>query len=229
MAFFRTDEEIRLEEEQRLKAEEDYIWEKKRFHGKVGQIHQGLSSFGLWGVRDKGKTKFKSTKFEIHDDKILIERNKQIIQLSQIKEIFEDESLSYEVILILTNDAGVPIRGRNNHGSGIRELKAFVNVLNKLIENNKSNSVNVESTVNSKVNPEEKIDKLIKLGEMYDKGLLTDDEFASMKQELMSDGNDGSKEVVEENAELLEDTCGNCGAEISSDNAFCSECGTKLN
>ena len=229
MALFKTDEEKRIENERKLKEEEEYIWEKKFFFGKVGQIHQGLSSFGLWGVRDNGKAKFKSTKFEIHEDKILIERNKQIIQLSQIKEIFEDESLSYEVILILTNDAGVPIRGRNNHGSGIRELKAFVNVLNKLIENNKSNSVNVESTVNSKVNPEEKIDKLIKLGEMYDKGLLTDDEFASMKQELMSDGNDGSKEVVEENAELLEDTCGNCGAEISSDNAFCSECGTKLN
>ena len=229
MALFKTDEEIRNEEKRKLKEEEDYIWKKKRFQGKVGQIHQGLSSFGLWGVRDNGKAKFKSTRFEIHDDKILIERNKQVIQLSQIKEIFEDKSFNYEVILILANDAGVPIRGRNNHRSGNRELKAFVNVLNKLIEDNKSNGANLESSVNSNANPEDKIDKLIKLGEMYDKGLLTDEEFASMKQELMSEGNDDSKEVVEENVELSEDICGNCGTEISSDDAFCSECGTKLN
>ena len=144
MALFKTDEEIRNEEKRKLKEEEDYIWKKKRFQGKVGQIHQGLSSFGLWGVRDNGKAKFKSTRFEIHDDKILIERNKQVIQLSQIKEIFEDKSFNYEVILILANDAGVPIRGRNNHRSGNRELKAFVNVLNKLIEDNKSNGANVD-------------------------------------------------------------------------------------
>ena len=229
MALFKTDEEIRNEEKRKLKEEEDYIWKKKRFQGKVGQIHQGLSSFGLWGVRDNGKAKFKSTRFEIHDDKILIERNKQVIQLSQIKEIFEDKSFNYEVILILANDAGVPIRGRNNHRSGNRELKAFVNVLNKLIEDNKSNGANVEPSVNSNANHEDRIDKLIKLGEMYDKGLLTDEEFASMKQELMSEGNDDSKEVVEENVELSEDICGNCGTEISSDDAFCSECGTKLN
>ena len=86
MVLFKTDEEKRIEEERKLKEEEKHIWEKKRFNGKVGQIHQGLSSFGLWGVRDNGKAKFKPTKFEIYNDKILIERNKQIIQLSQIKE-----------------------------------------------------------------------------------------------------------------------------------------------
>lgn len=123
MVLFKTDEEKRIEEERKLKEEEKHIWEKKRFNGKVGQIHQGLSSFGLWGVRDNGKAKFKPTKFEIYNDKILIERNKQIIQLSQIKEIFEDESLPYEVIIILTNDNGIPIRGKNNVQTGQRELK----------------------------------------------------------------------------------------------------------
>ena len=164
MVLFKTDEEKRIEEERKLKEEEKHIWEKKRFNGKVGQIHQGLSSFGLWGVRDNGKAKFKPTKFEIYNDKILIERNKQIIQLSQIKEIFEDESLPYEVIIILTNDNGIPIRGKNNVQTGQRELKAFVNVLTKLIEDNKSNSDNVEANVNSEGNPEGKIDKLITWG-----------------------------------------------------------------
>lgn len=47
MVLFKTDEEKRIEEERKLKEEEKHIWEKKRFNGKVGQIHQGLSSFGL--------------------------------------------------------------------------------------------------------------------------------------------------------------------------------------
>lgn len=236
MVLFKTDEEKRIEEERKLKEEEKHIWEKKRFNGKVGQIHQGLSSFGLWGVRDNGKAKFKPTKFEIYNDKILIERNKQIIQLSQIKEIFEDESLPYEVIIILTNDNGIPIRGKNNVQTGQRELKAFVNVLTKLIEDNKSNSDNVEANVNSEGNPEGKIDKLIKLGEMHNQGLLSDEEFISLKQELLSSNNEkcvsmseNHIETSEKDIETSENNCENCGAYIFHDDIFCSECGTKIN
>lgn len=236
MVLFKTDEEKRIEEERKLKEEEKHIWEKKRFNGKVGQIHQGLSSFGLWGVRDNGKAKFKPTKFEIYNDKILIERNKQIIQLSQIKEIFEDESLPYEVIIILTNDNGIPIRGKNNVQTGQRELKAFVNVLTKLIEDNKSNNDNVEANVNSEGNPEGKIDKLIKLGEMHNQGLLSDEEFISLKQELLSSNNEkcvsmseNHIETSEKDIETSENNCENCGACIFSDDIFCSECGTKIN
>ena len=237
MALFKTDEEKRIEEEKKLKEEEEHIWKRKWFNGKVGQIHQGLSTFGLWGVRDNGKAKFKPTRFEIHDDKILIERNKQIIQLSQIKEIFEDESsVHYEAIIILTNDNGIPIRGRNNVQSGQRELKAFVNVLNKLIEDIKSNGVNVEANVNSEGNPEDKIDKLIKLGEMYNQGLLSDEEFSSLKQELLSSNNEkpatmseNHVETSQEDIETSENNCENCGAEIASDDVFCSECGTQIN
>lgn len=236
MVLFKTDEEKRIEEERKLKEEEKHIWEKKRFNGKVGQIHQGLSSFGLWGVRDNGKAKFKPTKFEIYNDKILIERNKQIIQLSQIKEIFEDESLPYEVIIILTNDNGIPIRGKNNVQTGQRELKAFVNVLTKLIEDNKSNSDNVEANVNSEGNPEGKIDKLIKLGEMHNQGLLSDEEFISLKQELLSSNNEkcvsmfeNHIETSEKDIETSENNCENCGACIFPDYIFCSECGTKIN
>lgn len=236
MVLFKTDEEKRIEEERKLKEEEKHIWEKKRFNGKVGQIHQGLSSFGLWGVRDNGKAKFKPTKFEIYNDKILIERNKQIIQLSQIKEIFEDESLPYEVIIILTNDNGIPIRGKNNVQTGQRELKAFVNVLTKLIEDNKSNSDNVEANVNSEGNPEGKIDKLIKLGEMHNQGLLSDEEFISLKQELLSSNNEkcvsmseNHIETSEKDIETSENNCENCGSCIFPDDIFCSECGTKIN
>lgn len=154
----------------------------------------------------------------------------------QIKEIFEDESLPYEVIIILTNDNGIPIRGKNNVQTGQRELKAFVNVLTKLIEDNKSNSDNVEANVNSEGNPEGKIDKLIKLGEMHNQGLLSDEEFISLKQELLSSNNEkcvsmseNHIETSEKDIETSENNCENCGACIFPDDIFCSECGTKIN
>lgn len=55
---------------------------------------------------------------------------------------------------------------------------------------------------------ESNIDRLIHLGEMHEKGLITDEEFMSMKQQL-TDNN----------------ICENCGAELYEESNFCSECG----
>ena len=225
MAFFKTDEERKAEEEIKLKEAEEEILTSRLFWGKVGQIHQGLSSFGLWGVRDNGKAKFKPTKFELHDDKVLIVRNRQIIQLSQIKEIFFEDS--FEAIIILINGDGIPIQGTGSKGR--RELKAFVNVLNKLIEDYKSNINNIKVDDGNEERSEDKIDKLLKLGEMFDKGLLSDEEFASLKQELLSGNNDNAPVAPEEDVETSENICENCGSDISPEDAFCSECGTQIN
>lgn len=80
------------------------------------------------------------------------------------------------------------------------------------------------------------IDELERLGNMYDKGLLSDEEFTSLKQELLSSNTEEpttSSEVdvgtSEENIDNSENICKNCGTEVSPDSAFCSECGTKIN
>ena len=102
---------------------------------------------------------------------------------------------------------------------------------NNLIDENKSNTNSIKSgnnKVNSQENSEDKFDKLIKLGEMHDKGLLSDEEFASLKQELLS-GNNNEEAPVENNVEDSTKYCKNCGAEISSDSVFCTECGTQIN
>ncbi|MEE0940203.1 zinc-ribbon domain-containing protein, partial [Methanobrevibacter sp.] len=59
-------------------------------------------------------------------------------------------------------------------------------------------------------------------------GLLSNEEFASLKQELLSENNN-EKAPVENNIEASTKYCGNCGAEVSPDNAFCTECGTQIN
>lgn len=229
MGFFnKTDEEKRLEEEKRLKREEENIKKAEKmilddgvFYGKVGHIHQGLSYAGVWGVRNNGKIKFKSSKFRIYDDKILIERNKMVVEYSNIKEIFQERN--FEAIIILNNGDGIPVQGSNF------DLRAFVNILNRFIEENKSNNDNsVSNNTQISGNSEDKFDKLIKLGEMHDKGLLSDDEFVSLKQELLSGNNAEPAIMPEDDVGTSENICGNCGSEVEEDSKFCAECGTQI-
>ena len=228
MALFKSEEEKLREEQEEIKYWEDEILKKRIYNGKVGHIHQGLSYAGLWGVRNNGKVKYKSSKFEIHDTRLLIERNKTIIEFSNIKEIFHETD--NEAIILLNNDNGIPIKSSTNATPVIRRFKAFINILNRLVEENKdtSNVSNEDNNMNS-ANSEDKFDKLIKLGEMHDKGLLSDEEFASLKQELLS-GNDetASNQSEENDAEISENVCENCGTEIAEDSIFCAECGTKI-
>ena len=199
----------------------------KEYSGKVGATHTGWNFSD--GLRNADKTKFKSTKFKIYDDKLVIERNKKIIEISNIKEIFQDTKSSDEAIIILNNGAGVAIRKKGNHS----RFMAFLSVLKDLIEENKSHINLIQSTIpnnneNNNVSSEDKFDKLIKLGEMHDKGLLSDEEFVSLKQELLSRNNDNSPVAPEDTIVTSENICENCGSDISPEDSFCSECGTKI-
>lgn len=127
---------------------------------------------------------------------------------------------------------GIPIKGTGGSIYQRAAFKAFLNILNRLIEENKSNTDNMESdeknNQGSTEKSEDKFDKLIKLGEMHDKGLLSDDEFASLKQELLS-RNNNEETPVKDNVEDSTKYCKNCGTEVSPDSAFCTECGTQIN
>lgn len=225
MAFFKTEEEKLREEQEDIKYWEDVILKNKIYSGKVGHVHQGLSYAGLWGVRNNGKMKFKSSKFEIYDNKLLIERNKMIIEYSNIKEIFHETD--NEAIILLNNDTGVPIKSQSNARPVVLMFIAFLNILNKLIGEVKTNNPQPTNKIQVSGNSEDKFDKLIKLGEMHDKGLLSDEEFTALKNELLS-GTTQETSAGPDNVEILQNTCENCGSDISPDDVFCSECGTQI-
>ena len=72
------------------------------------------------------------------------------------------------------------------------------------------------------------MDELERLGIMYKEGLLTDEEFALMKQKLIAGDNEDTIMPSESIAKTPDDSCEKCGAKISSKDAFCSECGNKI-
>lgn len=219
MALFKSKEEKEIEKKEKIKQQEDIILKHKKFYIRIGHTHQGLGLMGVWSTINNGKIKFKPTSVEIRDDRLFFERNKNVIYLSQIKEVFKVNNR--EAVIILNDDSGIPLKQVQHEGD--IKLQAIINVLNNLIENNKSKN---DST--NEIKSEDKFDRLIKLGEMHDKGLLTDEEFFSLKQELLSGTNEDATDVKENNIETPENTCKKCGADISPDDAFCSECGTQI-
>ncbi len=76
-------------------------------------------------------------------------------------------------------------------------------------------------------------DELLKYAELYEKGLLTKEEFDLKKSELL-----GTESTVTEQSGSMEEHvlieepknrfCPNCGSEVEIDSNFCSDCGYKL-
>ena len=96
--------------------------------------------------------------------------------------------------------------------AGTMEYELINNKWNEFKENqhNTKNSSSEKSQSNA--------DELIKYADLYEKGLITEEEFNTLKQKLIGISNESSVKY-----------CGNCGAEVSSDFKFCTECGSPLN
>ncbi len=99
-------------------------------------------------------------------------------------------------------------------------------LMNELIKHHIDSITSIKPKDNSS-----DIDSLEKIMIMYEKGLLTDEEFSAMKQNIIgSMVNTKTEEynVNSKNNEKASKFCGNCGAEIIQDSKFCIYCGTPV-
>ena len=81
------------------------------------------------------------------------------------------------------------------------------------------------------VSQSSKADDLLKYAELFEKGLISEDEFNKMKNEIIH-GESNSLFNEEPNSDYMEKNhafCPNCGCEVEYDAKFCSSCGNKLN
>lgn len=99
-------------------------------------------------------------------------------------------------------------------------IRNKINESIKKLPNNNENNVNTPN-----------VDELEKIMKMYQDGLLTDEEFSAMKQNII--GNISSVKTEEDNVngannENIPKFCGNCGAEIIDNSKFCTQCGKQI-
>ncbi len=81
------------------------------------------------------------------------------------------------------------------------------------------------------VSQSSKADDLVKYAELLEKGLISEDEFNKMKNEIIH-GESNSSFNEEMSSDYMEKNyafCPNCGCEVEDDAKFCSSCGNKLN
>ena len=101
-----------------------------------------------------------------------------------------------------------------------------------------------QQTTNQNISQTSAADELLKYAELYEKGLLTKEEFEMKKAELLGNSITGSSETqmqdesyslkqefAQENNMTIEDKpkfCPNCGTPIDEGSKFCTNCGNKL-
>ena len=75
-----------------------------------------------------------------------------------------------------------------------------------------------------------KADDLLKYAELYEKGLINEEEFNKMKNEIIhgESNSDFSEDVGLNYKEEHNNFCANCGCEVEADAKFCTSCGNKL-
>ena len=72
-------------------------------------------------------------------------------------------------------------------------------------------------------------DELLKYAELYEKGLLTKEEFDLKKAELLNGQENMNEQLESEEIEEIKPVyCGNCGTLIEDDSNFCTNCGAKI-
>ena len=152
------------------------------------------------------------------------------------KVVFGDRGAGYSIITIITNNGeNIIFRASNPKAIATKSIIED-NIVPKISQDTQTNKTPIQTTNTA--------DELLKYAELYEKGLLTKDEFDMKKAELLGnprvdeietqiqDGDYSLKQdFIEENDFINEDKpkfCANCGTAIDTDSNFCTNCGNKL-
>lgn len=192
-----------------------------------------------------GKTKWQSTHLLIFNEGVQIYCTGLLVYYNEIRSIEVTNKGWLDTEFILHTFKG-PFKFKL-FGVTFKALRLIISELKeKYLEQLEQEKINQQQK-DLKEKSDEKIDKLLQLGEMHEKGLLSDEEFNSMKQDLL-DGNEDTMNqnytitntheningnILCHNDTLINDKeysdntkfCIYCGAEIFKDSNFCTECG----
>lgn len=177
----------------------------------------------LIGMANYGKTIWESTTIQLFDGSFQVHYNGSIVGYDTILG-FDRGKLSWNgrEFVIHTTYGDWWFRADSVFA------EAVMAVINALREHYLNNLEEAEDNV-EKEKTESDIDRLIQLGEMHEKGLLSDEEFISMKQKLMGSNDENQVEDDTNSTNTPEKRiCENCGAEIVENANFCTDCGKPI-
>lgn len=183
----------------------------------VGDVVIGSAAFGksgaFLGALNEGETKWKPTDLIFMEDGFNIKSTGQVVLYKDVEKVVLGEKGFVHTLATIISKSG------ENLVYKITTLQAPA--FKSLIEDNIVEETQVTIAHKSSDND----DLLFKYAELYEKGLLTKEEFEMKKQQLFY-GDNSEPELIEE--PLKPKFCGNCGNPIDEDSKFCPNCGAKL-
>lgn len=177
----------------------------------VGDVAIGAAVLGrdgaILGAFNEGEIKWKSTELIFLDKGISIKSTGGVLLYEDVKTVVVgDKGLLRTMITILTNTGNDFVCKVFNN-----DLEAFKTIIEDNITSKEENITQDES---------DNADALLKYAELYEKGLITREEFDLKKEQLLY-----SNEPVTDNKIVY---CSNCGEAMDHDSNFCTKCGSEI-
>ena len=204
----------------------------------------GGAFLGEWGTvlgaLNEGNTSWKTTDLLFMEDGINIKSTGHVILYEDVKKvILGEKGIVFTIVTIITN-FGENFVYRTGNQNAIASKSIIEDNMPKMIPNLTSKTV---KSNNNMANKYDEADILLKYAELYEKGLLTKEEFDMKKAELLGTNDNEVVEsedkyslkqnFIDENHTDQQGTqpkfCTSCGSPIDEGSNFCTNCGAKLN
>ena len=144
------------------------------------------------------------------------------------RKIFYDNitSIDYDARGVFHLSNGVVI---NTKSSEHIQLK-YVNEEDFIMLNNAFEQYMTRPQENSVISQSSKADDLVKYAELFEKGLISEEEFTKLKNEIINGEpvSDLNEDNLVDYRQVKNKFCIYCGSEVDSDAKFCQSCGNKL-
>ena len=190
----------------------------------VGDVAIGTAVWGrngaILGALNEGQTKWKYTDLIFMDNGVNVKSTGKVVLYDDVKSIvLGDKGFIHTVVTILTNNGdGLICKVTNVEVSAFKSIfEDHIHHVADIPTNNNANELN------------DNADVLLKYANLYERGLITREEFDLKKKQLLYSEN--NKNILSEDSQQENDIsyCGNCGSPVDKNSNFCTECGSPLN
>lgn len=192
----------------------------------------GGAFLGEWGTvlgaLNEGDTSWKTTDLLFIEDGIRVKSTGHVILYEDIKKvILGEKGRLFSIVSVITN-SGENFVYRTGNQNAVASKSIIEDNMPKINPNITPKTVESNDNVANKSNDE--ADILLKYAELYEKGLLTKEEFEMKKAELFNSNHDSSNSEFDEDYEKEVEVhfCSSCGEKVDEGTNFCTNCGAKL-
>ena len=189
---------------------------------RLGQA--GGNSFGgatyVSSQFGEGQTEWKNSMVFFVENGLRIDETEQFIHYKQVDYVDYSEKEDRKGLFAFKRK-GITFIMKNGEQIIMRVLADELNAIKYLIDANMENNKKTNIVENRDNNE----DILIKYFDMFEKGLITREEFQLKKEQLFENNNSDNSLLKSKQQQLY---CTKCGSLIDTDSNFCSSCGNQL-